>query len=301
MNLDIYARVTARVVQALESGVAPWVRPWTGEIDPVPINATTRRPYRGINNLVLQLEAASRGYERNVWMTFRQANELGARVRRGETGAPIVFWRLRRLDVRGEVYPERGDEELDERVIPLIRAYTVFNVAQIDGLPPEMAHPLPSVPSWQAHEVAEMVIEASGADIRQGGFRAYYQPAEDYVQIPPSAYFPEASAWYSTLLHELAHWTGHKTRLDRQLTTRFGTEAYAMEELVAELASAFLCAACRIDGRLQHTEYIGSWLKALRHDKRAIFVASAKAQQAADFLLNPQSQVADQQAVALAA
>ena len=140
MHLDIYARVTARIVQALEDGVAPWVRPWTGEADPVPINATTRRPYRGINNLMLQLEAGSRGYERNVWMTFRQALELGAHVRKGETGAPIVFWQLRRVGaVAGRRSLNAVTSDLDERVIPLVRAYTVFNIAQIDGLPPEMA------------------------------------------------------------------------------------------------------------------------------------------------------------------
>jgi len=175
--------------------------------------------------------------------------------------------------------------DLHERVIPILRTFTVFNTAQIDGLPSGMVEPPPSAPAWSGDEAAELLIEASGADIRHAGFKAYYQPGNDYIQIPPRTAFADASGYYATTLHELVHWTAHPSRLDRQLGGRFGDDAYAAEELIAEMGSAFLCAHCRIDGQLQHAAYVGNWLRVLRNDKRAIFVASAKAQNAADFLL----------------
>jgi len=164
--------------------------------------------------------------------------------------------------------------------VPLMRSYTVFNIAQVDGLPqpPEPAR------IWREDAEAQALVDASGALIRHGGFSAYYLPAEDRIQLPPMSYFPAATGYYSTVLHELVHWTGHPSRCNRQLVSRFHADAYAMEELIAEIGSAFLCAHCRIDGRLQHAAYLDHWLKVLRADKRAIFVASTRAQQAADYL-----------------
>ena len=237
------------------------------------MNAESRRPYRGVNFLTLTIEAQAHGYSRNRWLTYRQAGALGGQVRKGEHGTPVVFWKLREI----------GDD--DPRVIPLLRAYTLFNVAQIDGLPPAMAEPPPSAPTWTGDEAAELLIEASGADIRHGGFRAFYTPGGDYIQIPPRTTFAASSGYYATTLHELVHWSGHASRLDRQLGGRFGDDAYAAEELIAEMGAAFLCAQCRIDGHLQHASYVSSWLKVLRNDKRAVFVAGTKAQNAADFLL----------------
>ena len=278
---DLYAETTARIVAALEQGVAPWVRPWSTGVDAMPTNACTRRPYRGINVVLLAMEAQAHGYPLNRWLTYRQAAALGGQVRKGEHGTHVVFWKLRTVEAKAEVH----DESAPQKVIPLLRCFTVFNTAQIDGLPPGMAEPLPSVPAWSGDEAAEQLIDASGADIRHGGFRAFYAPGNDYIQIPPRTTFANASGYYATTLHELVHWTGHASRLDRQLRGRFGDEAYAAEELIAELGSAFLCAHCRVDGQLQHASYIGNWLRVLRNDKRAIFVASTKAQNAADFLL----------------
>ena len=210
----------------------------------------------------------------------------------------MVFWKLRTVNAKAETEPWRPDEHLSERVIPLLRCYTVFNIAQIDGLPAAMAQPVPSVPAWQSDEVAEMLIAASGADIRHGGSKAFYQPGNDFIQLPPRATFAYSSGYYATTLHELVHWTGHSSRLDRQLTGRFRDDAYAAEELIAELGSAFLCAHCRVEGQLQHASYIGNWLRVLRNDKRAIFVAGTKAQNAADFLLTRCTETTSTEALA---
>jgi len=294
--IDLYAETTARIVSALEQGVTPWVRPWSTGIDGLPVNAHTKRPYRGINVLLLALEAQTHSYPLNRWLTFRQAAALGARVRKGEHGTNIVFWKLRTIEVKADT--SAYDDSPVDRVIPLLRCFTVFNTAQIDGLPPAMVETMPSSPAWFGDETAELLIDAAGADIRHGGSRAYYLPSGDHIQIPPRTAFAMASSYYATTLHELVHWTGHPARLDRRLSGRFGDEAYAAEELIAELGSAFLCAHCRIDGQLQHASYIGNWLRVLRDDKRAIFEASTKAQHAADYLLTHYTETSGAEALA---
>lgn len=278
---DIYTRITERIVAQLEAGVAPWVRPWHSEADPVPINAITRRPYRGINVLALGLETAARGFDRNRWMTYRQAAEAGGQVRRGARGCQIVFYQ-RPAPAPDEVAEEASDKH--KRLIPLLRVFTVFNVAEVDGLPPDIVPPQAPFHAWQAEDAADLVLAESRAEIRHGGNRAYYAAGDDYIQLPNRSAFATGASYYATALHELVHWSGHSSRCDRKLD-RFGEEAYAAEELIAELGAAFLCAHCRIDGQLQHASYIGSWLKVLKSDKRAVFVAATKAQQACDFLL----------------
>jgi len=284
MTDDIYTRVTNSIVEALERGTPPWCRPWSAVAYPQPINATTRRPYRGVNFLTLQLHATAQGYARNVWLTLRQANDLGARVRKGERGTPIVFWQLRKVDARVETHPWPDEQEVHDKVIPLLRTYTVFNLAQCEGVPPHLL-PAPAPVEWESEAAAEEILLQADAEIRHGGDRAFYRPEGDFVQVPDRSAFPDSASFYATALHELVHWTGHPKRLHRDLSGRFGDESYAMEELVAELGAAFLCASCRIDGRLQHDSYIASWLRVLKNDKRAIVVASTKAQNAADFLL----------------
>ncbi len=281
MHPDLYQEVTDQIAKALEQGVAPWVKPWSEEADPLPVNVVSERAYRGVNVLLLNLKSLFAGYTRNRWLTYRQANDLGGQVKAGETGVRIFYYKLHKVPARVEVFPWKNDrDEIEKSVIPLLRSYTVFNVAQVDGIP----KPPEPVKVWREDAEAEELIHASGAAIQHGGFSAYYLPAEDRIQLPPWNFFPAASAYYSTALHELTHWTGHPTRCNRQLSTRFGADAYAVEEIIAEIGSAFLCAHCRIDGRLQHAAYIDHWLKVLRADKRAIFVASTRAQQAADYL-----------------
>lgn len=278
---DLYASVTARIVAALEAGTSPWTCPWRGTgVDARPANATTHRPYRGINVLLLNLRAMSEGYASSRWLTFAQAQSVGGRVRRGEQGSQIVFFKMHELD-----RPSEAAHTDEKRVIPLLRAFTVFNVDQVDGLPDAMrAKPLP--PSeWQPIEVAERILDASGAELRHGGSKAFYAPGPDLIQMPPRQAFDCAADYYATALHELTHWTGHPSRCNRPLGMRHGIDAYAFEELVAEMGAAFLTDYCGLVGRLQHASYIASWLQALKNDKRLIFTAASQAQKAADSLL----------------
>ena len=284
---DIYEQITARIISELEAGTPPWVRPWSSVADPLPHNAVSQRSYRGVNHLMLSMQQQAAGYESNAWLTFQQARELGGCVRKGEHGTRVVYYDLR---------PFKDEETQEKRRVPLLKIFTVFNAAQVDGLPDHVQAAPVDGPEWQPGELAEEIIKASGADILSGGFRAYYSPANDRIHLPPRSMFADSAGFYGTALHELAHWSGHPSRLNRQFGKRFGDAAYTVEELVAEMAAAYLCAHCRIDGRLQHASYIGSWLEVLGRDKRALFTAAAQAQKAADLLI---AQIAPVQAGAL--
>lgn len=289
---DLYQAVTDRIIEALAAGTPPWIAPWR-DGTAIPCNLATGKPYRGINVLMLHLEALSRGLADSRWLTLRQANALGAVVKRGEHGTPVVFFKWRELD---EAAPE---DDTQKRVVPLLRSYTVFNASQVDFLPERFQ--LGQQPQWGEVVEAETLLRESGAQIRHGGNRACYLPEEDRIQLPPPAWFPEAEGYYATALHELTHWSGHPSRLNRVLGRRHGIDAYAYEELVAEMGAAFLCAHCSIPGRLEHASYIEAWLAALRHDKRLIFVAAGAAQKAADFVLGVAHVAPSPEAEALAA
>ena len=249
------------------------------------------QPYSGINVILLWAEAVAHGYTAPIWMTFRQALALGAAVRKGEHGATVVYAnRFTRIetDVRGQDV---------EREIPFLKAYTVFNVEQIDGLPPHfhaVADPVLSADARIAH--AERFFAASGAEIRHGGGQAYYALQPDYVQLPAFECFSDAESYYATLAHECTHWTRHPSRLNRDFgRKRWGDGGYAQEELVAELGAAFLCAdlGLELTPREDHSAYIENWLQVLQNDRRFIFTAAAHAQRAADFLhgLQPAEEV----------
>jgi antirestriction protein ArdC len=279
---DLYASVTDQIITALEAGTVPWVCPWaTGHGCAMPANLATSRPYRGVNILLLNLQQMAHGYRLNRWATFQQAKALGASVRKGEHGTGIVFFKMLEKD---DTRPA-GDDVPGRKVIPLLRSFTVFNADQIDGLPQGLAA-VPSAPEgWTPSSAAESILERSGATIRHGGDRAFYRPADDVIQLPLKAAFPDASSYFGTALHELTHWTGAPGRCNRELRSRQHIEAYAFEELVAEIGAAFLSSHCHLAGELQHASYIASWLEALRSDKRLIFTAASQAQKAADFLL----------------
>ena len=280
---DVYQSVTNQIIAALETGTPPWVCPWqAGSGDLAPANLSSGRPYRGINVLLLNLRALSSGYSANRWMTFQQARGLGACVRKGEEGTPVVFFKMLERD---SAMPLAANDQPGRNVIPLLRTFTVFNAAQIDGLP-EALLPVPrAIAGWKGCEVAEMVLKSSGADIRHGGSRAFYSPSRDVIQMPERGAFATADEYYRVALHELTHWSGHPSRCSRTLSSRAHIEAYAFEELVAEMGSAFLTNYCGLPGQLQHASYIDNWLQALRNDKRLIFTAASLAQKAADYLL----------------
>ncbi|MBN8995383.1 MAG: DUF1738 domain-containing protein [Rhizobiales bacterium] len=283
---NIYASVTAQIVAELEAGIRPWIKPWHAEHAAGRITRPLRhngQPYSGINILMLWAAATARGFIAPIWMTFRQAQELGAHVRKGEKGSPVVY---ANTVSRPEIDNDTGEET--EHAIPYMKAYTVFNVEQIDALPAHYyakAEPRFDPPGRIAR--AEAFFASLEFDIRHGGNQAYYAVTNDYVQMPPFEAFRDAESYYSTLGHECCHATRHPLRLDRDFgRKRWGDEGYAIEELVAELGAAFLCADLELtpEVRDDHSAYIASWLKVLKDDKRAIFAAAAHAQRAVDFL-----------------
>jgi antirestriction protein ArdC len=282
---DLYTRVTNAIVADLENGVRPWTRPWSAEHLAGRITRPLRHsgePYSGVNVILLWSEAVTRGFSAPIWMTFRQALALGGHVRKGEHGATVVYAnRITRT--------ETGDNGQDvEREIPFLKAYTVFNVDQVEGLPGHFyAVAEPKLDSGQRIEHADRFFAATSAEVRHGGSQAYYAIGPDYVQMPPFECFRDPESYYATLAHETTHWTRHPSRLDRDFgRTRWGDEGYAREELVAELGAAFLCAdlGLELEPRADHASYIASWIKALKDDRRFIFTAAAHAQRAADFL-----------------
>ncbi len=293
MKQDIYDRITTRIVESLEAGVRPWLKPWNAEHAAGKITRPLRhngQPYSGINVFMLWMEAEARGYTAPIWMTFRQAKELGGHVRKGEKGAQVVYANTIKKTERDA---ETGDEE--ERTIPFMKGYTVFNVEQIEELPAHY-YAKAAEPTLEPDErIAEVeaFLDATGATIAHGGNQAFYMPSEDRIQMPPFEFFQDRESYYATRLHETVHWTKHASRLDRSFgRKRWGDEGYAMEELVAEIGSAFLSADLGItpEVRDDHAAYIASWLKVLKNDKRAIFTASGHAQRAATYLheLQPQ-------------
>ncbi|MBI4614791.1 MAG: DUF1738 domain-containing protein [Planctomycetes bacterium] len=278
-NRDIYQEVTNRIVEALERSVVPWVRPWRSGCG-AQRNEATGRPYSGVNTILLWLTQTERGYSSSEWYTYRQAKELGGQVCRGERGTRIVFFSP--VEITERVKHEDGREEEVRRRIPVARSYYVFNRGQINGLPkPETTEDRPEPERIAA---VDGFVARVGAQIRHGGDRAFYCTTEDYIQVPPLALFESAEAYHATVLHETIHWTGVESRLAREFGKRFGDDAYAVEELVAELGSAFACEGLGISGRLRHAEYLASWLKILKADKRAIFTAARRAQESHEFL-----------------
>ncbi len=284
---DIYSRITDRIIEDLAAGVRPWMKPWNDSNTDGRITRPLRhngQPYSGMNVLLLWSEQMSRGFSSSMWMTFKQALELGAAVRKGETGSTVVFAsRFTKSQADG-----KGGEV--DREIPFLKAYSVFNVEQINGLPEHYYHRREPVEDHVSRiENADRFFRNTGTIIRHGGNQAYYSPVMDYIQMPPFETFKDAASYYATLSHEAAHWTAAENRVGRDLS-RYAKDRSerAREELIAELGSCFLCAdlgiAPELDPRPDHASYLQSWLKVLADDKRAIFQAAAHAQRAAAFL-----------------
>jgi antirestriction protein ArdC len=280
MKRDLYTEVSARIVAEMEAGAVPWVKPWSATPGAnTPCNAATNRPYSGCNVVLLWVAQAT-GYRTPRFLTFKQALELGGNVREGERGTKVYF--VKQL----QVHDKSADEDTATRLIPMMREYTVFNVDQCENLPARIITPREFKPRNAEHRDATIdeFLAGSGATIREGVGEAYYRPSDDVISLPRFEAFKNAAHFYATAFHELGHWTGHKSRLARDLRHRFGDRAYAAEELIAELCSAFLCAEFSIDGDLRHAGYIQNWIGLLKADSRAFFTACSKAQAAADYL-----------------
>lgn len=289
---NLYEQITNRIIAELEAGRVPWVQPWGSSRASIgmPYNAVSNRRYSGLNILTLWNAVVERGFAGHAFLTFRQAIALGGSVRKGEHGVGIIY--TRRF-IPGE---ERRRAENEGREpsggIPFLKSFTVFSVEQCDGLPAHICEPPPPIPEGLILPQAEALIAATGADFRIGGAMAYYSPRHDYVQVPrPDDYF-EPVNWHRTALHELSHWVGHPSRLNRDQSGIFGSPDYAREELIAEISAAYCCAALGIAPTVRHADYIGSWLEILKEDHRAILRAASAASKAADYLLAFRSEAA---------
>jgi len=282
---DVYARITGKIIADLEKGVRTWLKPWNAAHTEGRISRPLRHngvPYSGINTLMLWASAMEQGFAAPIWMTFKQALELDAHVRKGEKGSLVVYANsITRTETN-----DAGEET--EREIPFTKGYTVFNVEQIEGLPEHYyGKPEIKLDAVERNARAEAFFRSTGAYIRFGGNRAFYAYEPDYIQLPIIEAFRDAESFYATLAHEMTHWTRHQSRLDRDLGRKhYGDEGYAREELVAELGAAFLSADLDLtpEVREDHAGYIACWLEVLRNDKRAIFSAAAHAQRAVDYL-----------------
>lgn len=274
---DIYQSVTDSIISALEAGVKPWSCPWqrVPGMSGLPSNYSTGAAYSGMNIMLLWCSASEQGFNDSRWMTYKQAKAEGGQVRKGEHGTTAIFYAtLEKENDAGEV-----------EHIPMLKTFTVFNVQQIDGLalttetvsPEATFDPLPQ---------AENLLRKSGANIIEKGQNAFFIPSTDEIHLPERYLFAYAANFYATGLHELVHWSGGKSRLNREMKGKFGSEGYAFEELIAELGSAFLMADLGIVGAVQHESYIASWLKALRNDKRYIFKAASSASKAHRYLMD---------------
>ena len=284
-KVDLYQKVTDQIVAAIESGAdnEKWQMPWTGFNNGLPYNATTDASYRGVNVLMLWGEATAEGYPSNEWASYKQWQGRDAQVRKGERGTIIVYCG----SVSREVENDAGETE--ERGFRFLKYSTVFNAAQVSGWQsPETERP----DLAKRIDSAEGFVSHTGAVVRFGGGRAFYSHSKDYIAMPDWNQFTDTKTAtatenaYGVLLHELTHWTGHERRCERKFGKRFGDQAYAMEELVAELGAAFLCAKIGITPgpRRDHAQYIAHWLRTMKADKRAIFTAASKASDAVEFL-----------------
>lgn len=287
---DFRQEVTNQIIEMLENGTAPWQKPWEPGALQLPFNPTTDRTYRGGNALHLMAVAARKGFDDPRWLTYRQARANGWQVRKGEKGSQIEFWQFENAQ-RSTSRPDGTDSEEQlsgrENAGPIRRIYTVFNAGQIDGIPKYAPR---QRQEWEIAEAGESILQNSGANIRHDQRdRAFYNRSEDAVHLPLQAAFRSAPDYYGTALHELAHWTGHPSRLNRQTLNesyRFGDQNYAKEELRAELASVFLSAERGVPHNPeQHAAYVGSWIQALQQDKNEIFRAAKDAHKAADFII----------------
>jgi antirestriction protein ArdC len=288
------AEIAEAVIHQMETAGADWLKPWAAVTGAhgLPVNARGRQ-YTGLNRLYLGMMAATQGFTSNTFGTFKQWQTLGASVKKGSKGLPVVLYKTLEIKERD---PATGAESL--HTIPMLKHYVVFNASQVDGwdggqLPEDEETP---ANNWEQHNSAEAVIRNTGATINHAKQdRAFYSPSADIIAMPERSQFNDAEAYYATLLHELTHWTGAKHRLNRDFSGRFGNEAYAFEELVAELGAAMLCVSTgvSVSPREDHAKYLNNWAQVIKKDNKAILKAASAAEKAAQFVLNHEATTAE--------
>ncbi len=295
---DVFAEISNAIALKLEQGVRPWAKPWKDGMSPdpyLPHNAITGKAYRGANVFHLMIMQQAHGYESSAWLTFNQAKDHGGHVKKGEKSTAVFFWH----------FGTRTDQETgEEKQSVTVRMYFVFNIAQTENvkLPERRKVQTPLTPA-ERNAKAESMIAATGARIKHGGDVACFVPSQDIVCMPIAEAFKGSDDYYSTMFHELGHWTGHESRLNRTFGARFGDDAYAFEELVAELTSAFICGANGFASvaRDDHAAYIGNWIKRIKDDPKAFIKAASEAQKAADLIMPKAEEDSEKEEMAEAA
>lgn len=288
---DIFQEVTTRIVAALEAGTVPWRKPWVSSDWPTrwPTNLRSGKRYRGVNVFLLAMS----GFGCPYWMTYRQAEEMGGHVRKGESGTLVVFWKW--YDKKGGGGVDENGEPVDAR-IPVLKHYTVFNAEQIEGIDAKLPErgELPDADAFDPVEECEEIVQSvrdreDGPKVEnhRGSGRAFYRPETDEISLPAPEQFDTPSDYYGTAFHEITHATGHASRLNRLEPATFGSDTYGREELVAEMGSAFLCAEGGIlqDTFEQSAAYLSGWISTIRGNPKLIVQAAAQAQRAVDWVL----------------
>ena len=275
---DIYQEITNQIISDLKNGNPVWEKPWEKGFMGFPVNVSSNSFYSGINTVILWHRQSKLGADSSQWLTFRQAQNLGGHIKKGEKAICIIFYK--------KITVEDKDTE-EEKTIPIIKAYPVFNLSQCEGLDHLKKLPVEKDQAFKDKEQAEELIKASKAQIIMAAFdTAGYEQKEDKILIPKKSQFKTEKGFYSTMFHELSHWTGHPSRLNRKINNKFGSKDYAFEELVAEISASFLCCHLGFHYSTQHSAYVKDWIKVLKEDKKAIFKASSLAQKATEFILN---------------
>ena len=280
---DNYQIITDAVLELMEKHGKDWCKPWQAQAGAGHHNVKSGKSYNGTNIFLLAVSAMKQDFASNEWGTFKQWQDKGAKVRKGQKGTKIIFFDKIKVEDK---------ETQEERLIPMLKGFTVFNADQVDGYDAKPVEPITETKA--RHDRSEALIAATGADIRFGGDRAFYVPSEDFVQMPILEDFKgtdtssDVETYYSTMFHELTHWTGAKGRMDRKMIGKFGSNAYAFEELIAELGAVFLTCQVGINvaPRADHAKYLNNWLEVIKNDKRAMVKAFAQAQKASDFILS---------------
>ena len=277
MSNSIYDNITNSIIEQLEKGTVPWVKPWNGTGSGMPTNALTMNPYSGVNILLCWIAEQQRGFTSDYWLTLNQARKLDIRVKREEMKKGTWLTMYKQIILKQERITAKT-ENRDPKSVPMIKGFMVYNVDQCETVPEHLKQAPEGLTEALKHANSEALIAKQKADIQHGGNRAYYSPSQDYIKLPVIESFPDTMDYYRTAFHELGHWTGHKTRLDRfNKSTDNGKTTYAREELVAELTAAYVATTQGIKPTLNHASYIDSWLAVLKEDNKAIVQAASKA------------------------